>query len=412
MDQLYTATIRLYVLAARAAAVRSEKVRRMIHGQKQTVSLLKEKAPEGGYDLWVHAASLGEFEQARPLIERLKRERPYMSILLTFYSPSGYEVRKNYAMADTVAYLPFDTPGRVRAFLNAARPKMAIFVKYEFWGNFLGQLHKRGVPTYIIDAIFRPGQIFFRPWGGPMRGILHKYTHLFVQDEASRELLSKIGLENVTVAGDTRFDRVTDIMRSTVEFPLIEKWKGNRQVLIAGSSWGPDEACYVPYINSHPELLTIIAPHEFDEHRLARLQASLTAPSILFSQAEKDGFIPEGTRTVIIDSFGKLSSLYRYGDMALIGGGFGVGIHNINEAAVYGMPVIFGPKHYKFKEAADLIACGGGYEYTDAQSLASILDRFTHDPQALRQAGEAAGSYIKKSLGSTDLIYSGIFGKA
>ncbi|MCM1452730.1 MAG: hypothetical protein NC102_10770, partial [Clostridium sp.] len=366
-------------------------------------------APAGGYDLWVHAASLGEFEQARPLIERLKRERPQMSILLTFYSPSGYEVRKNYAMADTVAYLPFDTPGRVRAFLNAAKPKKAIFVKYEFWGNFLGQLHKRGVPTYIIDAIFRPGQIFFRPWGGPMRGILHKFTHLFVQDETSKKLLGSIGLDNVTVAGDTRFDRVTDIMRSTVEFPLIENWKKGKKMLIVGSSWGPDEAFYVPYINSHPDLLTVIAPHEFNEHRLTKLQASLTAPSILFSQAEKEGRIPEGTRSVIIDSFGKLSSLYRYGDMALIGGGFGTGIHNINEAAVYGMPVIFGPKHYKFKEAADLIACGGGYEYTDLESLSAILDKFTSDHDALEKAGRAAGAYIKKSLGSTDLIYSRLF---
>lgn len=411
MDHLYTAAIRLYVLAARAASLHSEKVRKMIHGQKQAVALLKEQAPADGYDLWVHAASLGEFEQARPLIERLKRERPEMTILLTFYSPSGYEVRKNYPQADTVAYLPFDTPGRVRAFLNAARPKKAIFVKYEFWGNFLGQLHKRGIPVYIIDAIFRPGQIFFRPWGGPMRGILHKFDHLFVQDDASKELLGRIGLGNVTVAGDTRFDRVTDIMRSTVEFPLIEKWKGGRQMLIVGSSWGADEALYVPYLNSHPELLAIIAPHEFDEHRLAKLQASLTAPSILFSQAEKDGCIPEGTRTVIIDSFGKLSSLYRYGDMALIGGGFGAGIHNINEAAVYGMPVIFGPKHYKFKEAADLIACGGGYEYADEAGLAKILDRFTSDAHALKKAGEAAGAYIKKSLGSTDLIYSLLFQK-
>lgn len=409
MDLLYTAGIELYSFAARIAALRSDKVRKMIRGQKQTVPLLREQAPVGGYDLWVHAASLGEFEQGRPMIERLKRERPEMSILLTFFSPSGYEVRKNYPMVDTVAYLPFDTPGRVKAFLDAARPKMAIFVKYEFWGNYLGQLHSRGIPTYIIDAIFRPGQIFFKPWGGMMRGILHKFTHLFVQDEASRKLLASIGIYNVTIAGDTRFDRVTDIMRSTVEYPLIEQWKGDRQMLIAGSSWGHDEAFYIPYINSHPDLLTIIAPHEFDEHRLAKIQASLTAPSILFSQAEKEGRIPPEVRTVIIDSFGKLSSLYRYGDMALIGGGFGAGIHNINEAAVYGMPVIFGPKHYKFKEAADLIACGGGYEYTDAATLASILDRFTSDPAALKQAGASAGAYIKKSLGATDLIYSRLF---
>ncbi len=409
MDVLYTAAIGLYAGAARIASLRSDKVRRMIRGQKQTVDTLRRQAPPDGYDLWVHAASLGEFEQARPLIERLKRERPAMSILLSFFSPSGYEVRKDYPMVDTVVYLPFDTPGRVKAFLDAARPKMAIFVKYEFWGNFLGQLHSRGIPTYIIDAIFRPGQIFFKPWGGPMRGILHKFTHIFVQDEASRKLLASIGIDNVTVAGDTRFDRVTDVMRSTVEFPLIEQWKGDRPMLIAGSSWGPDEAFYIPYINSHPELLTIIAPHEFDDHRLAKIRESLTAPSMLLSEAEKEGRIPPEVRTVIIDSFGKLSSLYRYGDIALIGGGFGTGIHNINEAAVYGMPVIFGPKHYKFKEAADLIACGGGYEYADAASLAAILDRFTSDPAALKRAGDAAAAYIKKSLGTTDLIYSRLF---
>lgn len=416
MNPLYNAGIALYNAATAVASLRSSKIREMIRGRRHTLATLADErrrvAPDG-YDLWIHAASLGEFEQGRPLIERVRREQPDARILLTFYSPSGYRVRHDYPRVDTVAYLPSDSPRDVRAFLDAAAPHMAIFVKYEFWGNCLEELHRRGVPTYIISSIFRPGQRFFKPGGKMWQRMLRTFRHIYVQDEASRRLLAQIGLDNVTVAGDTRFDRVTDTMRTTVDLPDIERFcQKADMVFIAGSSWEPDEEIYIPWLRAHTGVRAIIAPHQFDEARLRRLVRRLGEGTCLMSEIKHTGHIPDDCRTIVVDSFGLLSSLYRYGHVAYIGGGFGTGIHNINEAAVYGMPVIFGPKHYKFKEAADLIACGGGYEYTDAQSLASILDRFTHDPQALRQAGEAAGSYIKKSLGSTDLIYSGIFGKA
>lgn len=416
MNPLYNISIGLYSVGARVAALRSPKVKKMIIGQRaslQNIKSQREKTAPDGFDVWIHAASLGEFEQARPMIERLNRERNDLRILLTFFSPSGYEVRKGYDKVACVAYLPFDTPQNAKKFLDAARPKMAIFVKYEFWGNYLEQLHQRRIPTYIISAIFRPGQAFFKRYGAMMRGMLKNFSHLYVQDERSQKLLSEIGISNVTVAGDTRFDRVTDVMRSNVEFPLIEEWvsASNSPLIIAGSSWQPDEECYIPYLNAHRSLHAIIAPHEFDENRLNLLQKQLSGPSILFSEAEKAGAISPDIQTVIIDSFGKLSSLYRYGQAAIIGGGFGAGIHNINEAAVYGMPVIFGPRHQKFKEAADLIACGGGKEYGDSQQLADILDTFfTPAPSpALIAAGKSAAAYIQANIGATDLIYNQIF---
>jgi len=421
MSPLYNIGIHAYSAAARIAALRSEKIGKMISGQKHTLATLgdiRAKVAPDGFDVWIHAASLGEFEQARPMIERLRRERPHLTILLSFFSPSGFEVRKNYDKVDAVVYLPFDTPANVSSFLEMARPHMAIFVKYEFWGNYLCQLKKRGIPTYIISAIFRPEQVFFKWYGQTFRNILGCFDHIFLQDDNSKRLLSTIGIENVTVAGDTRFDRVTDVMRSTVHFPMIERWAteakaaatGAISMIIAGSSWEPDEDYYIPYLNSHPGIRAIIAPHEFDAARLSRIQERISGKSVLFSQVEASRSLPSDVQVVIVDSFGKLSSLYRYGDLAIIGGGFGVSIHNINEAAVYSMPVIFGPKHQKFKEAADLIACGGGFEYTGADTLAAILDRLSH-PEALSQSGSAAGDYIRHNLGATDLIYDYIFNK-
>ena len=419
MSLLYNIGIHTYAAAARMAALRSDKISRMLAGQKHTLATLgdiRARVAPDGFDVWIHAASLGEFEQARPLIERLRRERPEQTILLSFFSPSGFEVRKNYDKVDAVVYLPFDTPGNVASFLDLARPHMAVFVKYEFWGNYLSQLKKRRIPTYIISSIFRPGQVFFRWYGSYFRNMLGCFDRIFVQDDNSGQLLASIGVKHVTVAGDTRFDRVTDVMKTTVNFPLIERWAAVANasstsaigVIIAGSSWEPDEDHYIPYLNSHPGLRAIIAPHEFDDARLARIRERISGKSVLLSQVESSGSLSDDVQVVIVDSFGKLSSLYRYGDLAIIGGGFGVSIHNINEAAVYSMPVVFGPKHQKFKEAADLIACGGGFEYTGAESLATILDRLS-DNTSLTAAGAAAGKYIHENLGATDLIYNYIF---
>ena len=358
------------------------------------------------------------------MIERLRREHPDKPILLSFFSPSGFEVRKNYPFVDAVVYLPFDTPHRVKSFLDAARPSMAIFIKYEFWGNYLQELRRRGIPTYIISSIFRPTQRFFRAAGGMFRKMLRCFDHLYVQDERSRRLLKLIGIENVTVAGDTRFDRVTDVMRSTVEIPGFPGFGQDARLrFIAGSSWEADEDIYVPWLNSHHDVAFIIAPHEFNETRLEALRNRFNCHVALLSEWTfeiKSSKLPPGqlperlkkVRGIIIDSFGKLSSLYRYADIAYIGGGFGAGIHNLNEAAVYGIPVIFGPNHSKFKEANDLIERGGGFSITSIADFYESVDALTASKSTLSQAGEAAGQYIRDNLGATDMIYSDLFGAA
>ncbi|MBD5225653.1 MAG: 3-deoxy-D-manno-octulosonic acid transferase [Bacteroidales bacterium] len=395
----------------------------MIRGQHRTHDTLVKCLADKPGCIWFHASSLGEFEQGRPMIERLRREHPEKPILLSFFSPSGFEVRKNYPFVDAVVYLPFDTPHRVRRFLDAARPSMAIFIKYEFWGNYLNELRRRGIPTYIISSIFRPGQRFFRKTGGMFRKMLRCFNRLYVQDERSRRLLKIIGIENVTVAGDTRFDRVTDVMRSTVEIPGFPGFGEDAPLrFIAGSSWEADEDIYVPWLNAHPEVKFIIAPHEFNETRLEHLRNRFTKPAILLSEWTSeikraklpDGAIPPHLKNVsgiIIDSFGKLSSLYRYADIAYIGGGFGAGIHNLNEAAVYGMPVIFGPNHAKFKEASDLITCGGGFSVATREEFNSVINHLASTPYALGHAGEEAGRYIRDHLGATDIIYRDLFEK-
>ncbi|MDE6542177.1 MAG: 3-deoxy-D-manno-octulosonic acid transferase [Muribaculaceae bacterium] len=413
MTPLYNAGIALYKTAAKIAALRSPKIATMLRGQEDTFRRLRSererKAPDG-YDLWIHAASLGEFEQARPLIERLRREQPDVRVLLSFFSPSGFEVRKNYEYADTVVYLPFDTPSNVRSFLDAAAPRKAIFVKYEFWGNYMSELARRSIPVYLISAIFRKKQIFFRPWGGEFRGILACYSHIFVQDENSKRLLDGIGIRNVTVAGDTRFDRVCDIMAAGRELHEIAAFCADSQfTLIAGSSWPQDEDIYIQWLKSRPEAKAICAPHEFDSRRLAELLSRFGDGAMLYSDYLKNAPEPSAVRYLIIDCFGLLSSLYRYGDAAWVGGGFGAGIHNLNEAAVYGIPVIFGPRHGKFKEAADLMACGGGFAIARAEDGRRVLDTLYGDAKARTAAGAKAGDYISRSIGATDCILTHLY---
>ena len=412
MNLLYNAGIALYKAATHIVAIRSPKVKEMLEGERMAITKIRQArntiAPNG-FDLWIHAASLGEFEQGRPLIERLRRERPEMRILLSFFSPSGYRVRYNYDKVDLVVYLPLDTASAARRFIEAAAPKMAIFVKYEFWGNYLQQLHRCHVPTYSISAIFRPGQRFFRPIGRLSGNVLQYFTHIYVQDEASANLLHGIGIDAVTVAGDTRFDRVTDIQRTVRSIPEAEALTANKPfTIVAGSSWPPDEDLFIPWVLTHKDVRLIIAPHEFNQARLQQMLQRLGSCACLLSHAQKSG-LPADCRCLIIDCFGLLSSLYRYGSMAYIGGGFGVGIHNINEAAVYGIPVVFGPNHHKFKEAADMIACGGAFEVTDAKTVNAVLNRLHSDAEARAAAGTAAGDYIRRNIGATDRIYSDLF---
>ena len=376
-------------------------------GQKKTNAILREKIDRNAKYIWFHASSLGEFEQGRPMIEKIKAEHPSYKVLLTFFSPSGYEVRKNYNGADVVCYLPFDTPARVKAFLDLANPAIAVFIKYEFWGNYLRELHKRQVPTYIISAIFRPEQLFFQWYGKSYRKVLSYFNHLFVQDDRSKKLLNDYGFTNVTVTGDTRFDRVLDVRKQAKELPLVERFLQMRDgkkptVLVAGSSWPQDEEILIPYIHRHQEIKLIIAPHEIHEEHLKAIEALLKRPSIRLSQANEGNLADKDC--LIIDCFGKLSSIYRYGQIAYIGGGFGAGIHNTLEAAVYGVPVLFGPKYHKFKEAKDLIAVGGGFSVPHEAAFINQMNEFMKSAKALKEAGKASGDFVSKSVGATDQI--------
>lgn len=404
MRFLYNFGIRCYGLAVKMVSGRNVKAAKMIAGQTETFDRIIENIDTEAPYVWVHAASLGEFEQGRPFIEKLKREMPGIKILLTFFSPSGYEVRKNYSGADLVCYLPFDTPRNARRFINLVRPKAAVFVKYEFWRNYLEELHRLEIPTYLISSIFRPRQAFFKPWGGMFRKMLRCYTTIFVQDKESATLLKGIGMDNVMVTGDTRFDRVTDIMRSVHEVQGLESFATpDTFTLVVGSSWPADEDIYLPWVKSHPEVRCIIAPHEFDECRIARLRKRLGEGTVLMSEIKSDPSVGASARHVIVDCFGLLSSLYRYGKVAYIGGGFGAGIHNINEAAVYGIPVVFGPNHQKFKEAIDMIECGGGISVKDSTSLSLVMDMLLDNTDRTRR-GKCAGDYIKSHLGATDRV--------
>jgi 3-deoxy-D-manno-octulosonic-acid transferase len=404
---MYTLTIHLYALIVELLSPFHRKARMIRFGQWKTNGILREKINPHYRYIWFHASSLGEFEQGRPMMEKIKANCPQYKILLTFFSPSGYEVRKNYSGADVVCYLPFDTPFKVKKFLRLANPSAAIFIKYEFWANYLMELKKRNIPAYIISAIFRPEQLFFRWYGKPYRKTLHCFSRLFVQDKASSALLAGYGIKNVAVAGDTRFDRVLDVQKQARPIPLIEQFIKNREgekqfTLIAGSFWPQDEAFIIQYFNEHPEIKLIIAPHEINSAHLLDIHSQLKRPSVRLSDTGEQCIA--GKDCLIIDSFGLLSSIYRYGDIAYIGGGFGKGIHNILEAAVYGIPVLFGPKHQKFKEAKDLIAAGGGFSVANAASFQAKMDELSAHRHLLESAGQAAGHFVRDNAGATGRI--------
>lgn len=409
---IYSLIIHLYAFVVELIAPFHKKARLIRLGQWKTNSILRNKIDRNAKYIWFHAASLGEFEQGRPLIEKIKAEHPDYKILLTFFSPSGYEVRKNYDGADVICYLPFDTPYRVHKFLNLANPAIAIFIKYEFWANYLKELKRRDIPVYIISAIFRPQQVFFKWYASSYRKILTCFDRLFVQDEYSRDLLATYGITNVTVAGDTRFDRVLDVQRKSRKIEVIQNFINHpegekRTVLVAGSSWPQDEELFVEYFNEHPELKLIIAPHEIHKEHLLGISALLKRKSIRLSEATS-GESLAGVDCIIVDSFGLLSSIYRYGDIAYIGGGFGAGIHNILEAAVYGIPVIFGPKFQKFKEARDLLALGGAFTISDEDSFDSRMNDLLSYPELRIEAGKLAGEFVSGHAGVTERILNEI----
>ena len=410
---MYNLIIYIYQLGVAIASLFNEKVRKMWRGEREAVRILKEKVDPNAKYVWFHAASLGEFEQGRPLMEQLRQEHPEYKILLTFFSPSGYEVRKNYEGADIICYLPLDTITNARRFLRTVRPVMAFFIKYEFWYNYLHILKHRNVPVYSVSSIFRPDQVFFRWYGRQYSHVLKCFTRFYVQNEESRELLAKLHITNVMVMGDTRFDRVLQIKAAAQQLKEIECFCQPAQgVFVAGSSWPPDEDIFIRYFVEHKLLdygkwKLIIAPHVIDESHLAQIEQKLDGYKVVrYTKYDCRSF--ESADVLIIDCFGLLSSIYRYATVCYVGGGFGVSIHNTLEAAVWGKPVIFGPENKKFQEAQGLKACGGGLEITGAEDFSSIMQRFTSDPQSITEAGQQAAAFVQQMTGATGKILADV----
>ena len=399
---IYNLAMYILELGVKLAALFSDKPAKMVKGYREVFDLLQRKIDRNAQYIWFHAASVGEFEQGRPLIERIRKEYPQYKILQTFFSPSGYEVRKNYDGADIVCYLPIDTPSNVKKFVDLVNPCMVFFVKYEFWQNYLNTLNKKGVPVYSVSSIFRPNQIFFRWYGKGYQQVLKTFAHLFVQNEESKQLLAGIGVNNTTVVGDTRFDRVLDICAAAKQLPLVQKFKGDVLTFVAGSSWGPDEDIFIKYFNAHPEMKLIIAPHVVNDSHLKEIESKLQRSCVRYTKATEENV--QQADCLIIDCYGLLSSIYRYGEISYIGGGFGVGIHNVLEAAVYGIPVIFGPNNKKFREAQHLLANKGGFEINGYEDFEQLMNKFLSDEAYLKQSGKAAGDYVKGNAGAMEKI--------
>ena len=403
---MYELFIILYNIGVWVASFFSRKVRAMWKGEHRTFRVLREKIDPNAMYIWFHAASLGEFEQGRPIMEAIRREHPGYKILLTFFSPSGYEVRKNYDGADVVVYLPIDTKRNARRFLRLTNPVMAFFIKYEFWSNYLHMLKERHVPTFSVSSIFRPNQIFFRAYGKGYGKVLDCFTHFFVQNEESRDLLKSIGIDCVSVTGDTRFDRVLQIRDAGKSLPIVENFVGGTvedrpHVFIAGSSWPPDEDIFIRYFNEHRDWKLIIAPHVIGDDHMKQILGKLERKTVRYTEATTENVV--GAECLIIDCFGLLSSIYRYADVTYVGGGFGVGIHNVLEAAVWGKPVIFGPNNKNFQEAQGLLKAGGGFEVTSYDDFVGVMRKLADD-KALEQSRERAGGFVESLAGATRQI--------
>ena len=407
MKTIYTGLIALYSAIAGAASPFSVKARRWVRGRRGWRERLSSFSRGEGKVAWVHCASLGEFEQGRPVIEKIRRDHPDWKVVVTFFSPSGYEIRKDYRGADMVMYLPTDLPANVRFFLDHIKPDLALFVKYEFWYNYLSELKRRNIPTYLVSGIFRPDQYFFRWYGSFARGVFQVFNRIFLQDEQSGRLLESIGYHRYSVTGDTRFDRVSQIAAAAKDLPVIEKFRGKESLFVAGSSWDEDEEIIVRYINSNSGAMKwVIAPHEIDEAHLCRIEKRLTPESVRYSRYVEGA---KSCRVMIIDNIGMLSSVYRYASIAAVGGGFGRGIHNILEPACWGIPVLFGPHHLKFREAVQLKERGGAVSFDNFETFTSVVEKYLSDPVALEAAGNASAIYISENKGSTDKVYKEIF---
>ena len=417
---IYNIVIYFVLWGIAIASLFNEKVRKMWRGEREAFKILKQKVDPNAKYIWFHAASLGEFEQGRPLMERIRKDYPQYKILLTFYSPSGYEVRKNYEGADIICYMPVDTRLNAIRFLRLVRPVMAFFIKYEFWSNFLHILKHRNIPTYSVSSIFREDQVFFKWYGRNYAGVLKCFTRFFVQNEESKRLLEGIGITAVDVVGDTRFDRVLQIKEAAKQLPICEAFRTgvassqsadvphhDFKVFVAGSSWPPDENLFIPFFNEHKDWRLLIAPHVIAEEHLKLILSLIKGKKVVrYTQTTPEEAAEADV--LIIDCFGLLSSMYNYGDVAYIGGGFGVGIHNTLEAAVWNMPVIFGPNNKKFQEAQGLLKSGGGFEINTYEDFSSLMSSLMNDETFLKQAGDKAGAFVAHLAGATDKVLASV----
>lgn len=417
---IYNIVIYFVLWGIAIASLFNEKVRKMWRGEREAFKILKQKVDPNAKYIWFHAASLGEFEQGRPLMERIRKDYPQYKILLTFYSPSGYEVRKNYEGADIICYMPVDTRLNAIRFLRLVRPVMAFFIKYEFWSNFLHILKYRNIPTYSVSSIFREDQVFFKWYGRSYAGVLKCFTRFFVQNEESKRLLAGIGITAVDVVGDTRFDRVLQIKGAAKQLPICEAFRTgvassqsadvphhDFKVFVAGSSWPPDENIFIPFFNEHKDWRLLIAPHVIAEEHLKLILSLIKGKKVVrYTQTTPEEAAEADV--LIIDCFGLLSSMYNYGDVAYIGGGFGVGIHNTLEAAVWNMPVIFGPNNKKFQEAQGLLKSGGGFEINTYEDFSGLMSSLMNDETFLKQAGDKAGAFVAHLAGATDKVLANV----
>lgn len=406
MPIFYNIGIKFYYFLIWIASFFNKKAKLWIDGRKNW--RLKFNPNQSHKNIWFHFASLGEFEQGKPLLQAVRERFPEKKVVITFFSPSGYEVRKNSPLGDYILYLPLDTAKNAKDFIKIFKPEIAFFNKYEYWNYFFKELKKQQIPLYITSAIFRKEQLFFKPYGGFYRGILKCVTHFFVQNQTSADLLDSIGLKGFTISGDTRFDSVAALVQNKKDIPIIQKFKKDDKLFICGSTWLEDEKLIAHHILSSPKgWKYIIAPHEVSETNIKNLEQLLSDKSIRYSQLDEGTL--ENAQTLIIDNIGMLSSLYAYADVTYIGGGFGAGIHNTLEAAAYALPVVFGPKYQKFKEAVDLVLLKGGFKINNQEELNSILSRLTSDDNFRKKSGEIAKNYVEKNIGATNMIMNKVF---
>lgn len=410
MRLFYNFFIWIYNLLISIASLFNPKAKQWVKGRRDIFKRIEKSINKNDKIIWFHAASLGEFEQGRPLIEKIKNKKPEYKIFLTFFSPSGYEIRKDYAFADYIFYLPIDSPKNAKRLVDLINPEIVIFIKYEFWFNYFSQIRKKNIPLYLISGVFRANQHFFKSWGKWQRKQIKNISYFFLQDENSANLLNNIGFKNTIVTGDTRFDRVSEILCEEANFPIIENFVSGNKIFCAGSSWPPDEDIILDYLNNTTfDLKLIIAPHDISKGHIDEIKNKFKSFEVaIYSETTIEDDLNK-KQILIIDSIGMLNKIYRFADIVYVGGGFGVAIHNLLEAAVYGLPVMYGPKHTNFREALEMAKGKGGFPINNKEEFSEKLNMLLEDENFYKKSSNAAAEYIKQNIGSTELIFDKIF---